>query len=87
MAAVEQVGLAGAPAGRALALLALLGVVVALMIAPALIAGASLLDSHLLNRTPSWFHWMGALAPYLDLGHLGTTLALVGVVSRARKDQ
>jgi hypothetical protein len=87
LAAVEQVGSAGAPAGRALALLALLGVVVALMIATALIAGASLLDSHLLDRTPSWFPWIGAFTPYLDLGRLGTTLALAGIVSRAMEDQ
>jgi hypothetical protein len=87
LAAVEQVGSAGAPAGRALAVLALLGVVLALMIAPALIAGASLLDSHLLDRTSSWFHWIGALTPYLDLGRLGTTLALAGIVSRAKEDQ
>ena len=78
---------ASASAGRALALFALLGVVVTLMIAPALIAGASLLDSHLLDRTPSWFHRMGAVAPYIDLGRLGTTLALAGVVSRAKEDE
>lgn len=87
MGAVERVRPAGASAGRALAVLTLLGVVLVLMIAPALVAGLSLLDSHLLDRTQSWFDWTSALTRYLDLGHLGSTLALLGIVSRAKEDQ
>ena len=76
----------GAPGGRAFVMLALLGVAVILMMAPALIAGVSVLDGYLLDRTLGWLNWSSALTPYLDIGRLGSTLVLAGVVSRARED-
>jgi len=71
---------------RGLGVLALLGVVLGMVMAPAVLAGVSMLDSQLINQAAGWFRWKIELVPYLDLGRLGSTLALAGTVSRARED-
>lgn len=71
---------------RGLGVLALLGVVLGMMMAPSVLAGLSMLDGQLINQAAGWFRWKIELVPYLDLGGLGSTLALAGTVSRARED-
>lgn len=71
---------------RGLGVLTLLGVALGMMMAPAVLAGVSMLDGQLINQAAGWFHWEIDLVPYLDLGGLGSTLALAGTVWRARED-
>jgi hypothetical protein len=52
----------------------------------AVVAGASLLDSNLLDRFQVWFSWSGEPAHYLDLARFGSTLVLSGFLSQARED-
>lgn len=76
----------GSPGGRAFFMLPLVGVILVLMMAPALVASVSMLDAHLLDRTQGWFSWIGALTQRLDIGRLGSVLLLTGLVSRTRED-
>jgi hypothetical protein len=78
---------AGLSAIRRLSLVALVGVVLVLVLAPALIAGVSMLGGRLVDQAPGWFRWQIGLALYLELGGFGSTLALAGTVSRAMEDQ
>ncbi len=68
------------------AVLTLLGIVFLLMLAPALVAAASLLDSELLNRFQGWLSWSGVPTHYLDLARLGPTPVLAAFVSIAGED-
>jgi hypothetical protein len=68
-------------------LIVLLGVVLVLMFAPALVAMISVLDGHLMDRAAGWFRWQIGLVPFLVLGRLGSTVALGVIVSSAREDQ
>jgi hypothetical protein len=71
---------------QTVAALALVAIVLLLMFAPAVVAGASLLNSKLLDRFQVWFGWSGAPTHYLDLARLGSTLVLSGFLSNARED-
>lgn len=72
---------------QTLAVLMLLGVVFLLMLAPALVAAASLMDRDLLNRFQDWLSWLGVPTHYLDLARFGSTLVLSGLVSNAREGE
>jgi len=63
------------------AVLTLLGIVLLLMLAPALVAAASLLDPELLNRFQGLFSWSGVPTRYFDLARFGATTVLAGFVS------
>lgn len=72
---------------RRLAVCGLAGVLLVLVLAPALIAGVSLVDGRLADQAAGWFRWPIGLAPFLRLGSWGSTMALVGIVMRAGEDQ
>ncbi len=78
---------AGLSAIRRLSVVALVGVVLVLVLAPALIAGVSMVGGRMVDQAPGWFRWAIALAPYVKLGSLGSTIALLGGVLRTREDQ
>lgn len=65
----------------------LLGVVLVLMLAPALVATMSVLDGNLMDQAAGWFRWRIALSPFLVLSRLVSTFVLAVIVSSARKDQ
>ncbi len=87
MAGVIPIGAAGHLA-RCLSVLALLGVVLVLMFAPAVVAMISALDGHLMDQAGGWFRGQIRLIPFVVvLGRLGSTLVLAGIVSSSREDQ
>ncbi|GAC1505911.1 MAG: hypothetical protein NVS1B3_04880 [Candidatus Dormibacteraceae bacterium] len=71
---------------RALAVLALVGVVLVVMLAPAAIVGFSMLDGNLHERFRSWLAWAAAPAHYLDFLRLGSSFAVTGLVATAREN-
>ena len=72
---------------QAVAALALVGIVFVLMLTPAVVAGASLLDSKLLDGFQVWLSWSGVPTHYIDLARSGSTLLLAGFLSNAREDE
>src|SRR5260370_20178852 len=63
---------------QSFAVLTLLGIVLLLMLAPALVAAASLLDPELLNRFQGLFIWNGVPTRYFELARLAATTVLAG---------
>src|SRR5258708_12894567 len=66
---------------QSFAVLTLLGIVLLLMLAPALVAAASLLDPELLNRFQGLFSWSGVPTRYFDLARFGATPLLACLLS------
>ena len=87
MATVDVVGTAGAPTGRALLLLALLGAAVALMLAPSLIAAISMLDSKAMDGLGRWLGWSAEVRAYFGYGRVALLLPLLALLLRSREDQ
>jgi hypothetical protein len=73
-------------ARQPVAALALVAIVFLLMLTPAVVAGASLLDGKLVDRFQVWFSWSAEPTHYLDLARFGSTLVLSGFLSAARED-
>jgi hypothetical protein len=68
------------------AVLALLVAAIVLMALPAAVAVISIADGRLLGRAQEWLSSGRSLAGPLELGRLGLTLALAGVVRAAKED-
>ena len=85
--AAERERAEGLSGRQTLAVLTVLGIVFLLMLAPALVAAASLMDSELLNRFQGWLSWSGVPTHYLDLARLGPTPVLAAFVSIAGEDE
>src|SRR3982074_2747725 len=75
----SEEGLARQP----VAALALAAVIFFLMFTPAVVAGASLLDSKLVDRLQGWLSWSGEPMHYLDLARFGSTFVLSVFLAKA----
>jgi hypothetical protein len=82
----ESDGAAELSGARALALLALVGIAVALLLAPVAVASVSMLDGDLFDRLRSGFAWIVAPVHYLDLLRIGSSLAVAGFVATVREN-
>jgi hypothetical protein len=74
------------PTGMLPAVLVLLAAAIVLMALPAAVAVISIADGRLLGRALEWLSSGRSLAGPLELGRLGLTLVLTGVVRAAKED-
>jgi hypothetical protein len=83
LATVDEFVVVGAPLGRALAVLALLGAALFLIVAPAVIGSISILDSRLIEQLQRLFGWSEIVRHFVDLGRLAMVFPLAVIVARA----